>query len=75
MPIWEVVVPKDRGALPWLDPQVALVTVPPGVTEIHVVLNETLATEGWVSQPPSPPQEGNQLDMPTGTFTPSLALG
>lgn len=47
MPIRQVIVPEDCCALPRLDTQVSLVTVPPSVTEVNVILNQTLWTAGW----------------------------
>lgn len=47
MPIRQVVVPEDCCALPGLDTQVPLITVPPGVTEVNIILNQTLWAAGW----------------------------
>lgn len=42
LPIRKIVVPKDCSSLLGLDPKVPLVTVPSSVSEINVVLNQTL---------------------------------
>lgn len=42
LPIWQVVVPKDCSPLLGLDTQVPLVAMPSSVTEINIILNQTL---------------------------------
>lgn len=42
LPIRKVVVPKDCSSLLGLDTKVALVTVPSSVSEIDIILNQTL---------------------------------
>lgn len=76
MPIRQVVVPEDSCALAGLDTQVPLVTVPPSVTEVNIILNQTLwVAEWWVFKPPElygqepkarQPKwlKGNQSDVP-----------